>query len=399
VECRSPTIEYYPRQPPLDREMNQTSQPCAVEIRSIDHHLVLALAGNWVLEQRPPDPSVVASALDEGADLRTVDFDCGALGQWDSRLLTFVMKVEDLCETRGITLDSGGLPEGVRGLWALAHAVPERQGARREIRSVGLLEMVGHRALTARDDTLAILAFVGDNARSWLKFFVGKARYRKSDLWLLIQDCGAQALPIVTLIALLVGMILAFVGAVQLRMFGAQVYIADLVGLGMSREMGAMMTGIIMAGRTGAAFAAQIGTMQVNSEIDALKTLGLSPMEFLVLPRMLALILMMPLLGLYAVLMGIIGGALVSIGMFDITPLEYFIHTRDRLHLDDFAIGVVKCSVFGVLVAIAGCMRGMQCGRSASAVGDAATSAVVSGIVYIVVADALMTLIVTALGI
>jgi phospholipid/cholesterol/gamma-HCH transport system permease protein len=379
--------------------MNQASRPCAVQVRKTDHHLMLALSGDWVLEQRPPEPDVLVRALDEAVGVRVIGFDCGTLGQWDSRLLTFVMKAEELCTTRGITLEADGLPAGVRGLLVLAHAVPERQGARREIKTVGLLEMVGRRALAARDDVLAMLAFVGDNARSWLKFFTGRARYRKSDLWLLIQDCGAQALPIVTLIALLVGMILAFVGAVQLRMFGAEVYIADLVGLGMSREMGAMMTGIIMAGRTGAAFAAQIGTMQVNSEIDALKTLGFSPMEFLVLPRMLALILMMPLLCLYAVLMGIVGGALVSIGMFDITPLEYFVHTRNRLHLDDFAIGVVKASVFGVLVAIAGCMRGMQCGRSASAVGDAATSAVVSGIVYIVVADAIMTLIVTALGI
>jgi phospholipid/cholesterol/gamma-HCH transport system permease protein len=167
----------------------------------------------------------------------------------------------------------------------------------------------------------------------------------------------------------------------------------------MAREMGAMMTGIIMAGRTGAAFAAQLGTMQVNEEVDALTTMGISPMEFLVLPRMLALVLMMPLLCLYADLMGILGGAIVGVGMLDITITQYYEETRAALSLTDFSVGLVKGAVFGVLVAISGCLRGMQCGRSASAVGDAATSAVVTGIVFIIVSDSILTVIYNALGI
>ncbi len=244
-----------------------------------------------------------------------------------------------------------------------------------------------------------MIEFLGEAALGLFNFARGKARYRGVDFWLVMQECGPKALPIVSLISLLVGLILAFVGAVQLRLFGAQIYIADLVGLGMAREMGAMMTAIIMAGRTGAAFAAQLGSMQVNDEIDALKTLGLSPIEFLVLPRMLALVLMMPLLCLYADCLGILGGALVSIGLFDISFLEYFNQTRARLSLTDFNIGIVKCAVFGVLVAITGCMRGMQCGRSSSAVGFAATSAVVTAIVFIIVSDAIMTIIINALDI
>ncbi|QSA95481.1 ABC transporter permease [Methylococcus sp. EFPC2] len=373
--------------------------PPAIDIGRSGDRLEVRLSGDWVQGQKPPTVEPLLKVLDEPGPTRELAFDSRALDSWDSRLLTWLLKLEAACLARNIALNGEGLPEGVRGLLALAHAVPERAGARREIKKVGVVELLGRQALALRDDALAITAFIGENILAWLRFFTGRARYRKSDFWIFVQDCGAQALPIVTLISLLVGMILAFVGAVQLRMFGAQVYIADLVGLGMSREMGAMMTGIIMAGRTGAAYAAQLGSMQVNSEIDALKTLGLAPMDFLVLPRMLALILMMPLLCLYADLMGILGGALVSVGMFDITPLEYFIHTRERLDLDDFAIGVFKCAVFGVLVASAGCMRGMQCGRSASAVGDAATSAVVTGIVFIVVSDALITLIITALKI
>jgi phospholipid/cholesterol/gamma-HCH transport system permease protein len=192
---------------------------------------------------------------------------------------------------------------------------------------------------------------------------------------------GAQALPIVTLISFLVGVILAYVGAVQLRQFGAQIYVADLVGIAMTREMGAMMAAIIMAGRTGAAFAASLGTMQVNEEIDALTTLGISPMEFLVLPRVLALTAMMPLLCVYADLVGILGGACVGVGMLDLGGVEYFVRSSHAITLRDVLAGLVMSGVFGALVALAGCLRGMQCGRSSAAVGWAATSAVVTGIV------------------
>jgi phospholipid/cholesterol/gamma-HCH transport system permease protein len=206
-------------------------------------------------------------------------------------------------------------------------------------------------------------------------------------------------LPIVSLISLLVGLILAFVGAIQLKMFGAQVYVASLVGIAMVRVMGAIMTGIIMAGRTGASFAAQLGTMQVNEEIDALKTMGFSPMEFLVLPRMLALIVMMPLLCVYADLMGMLGGFLVGVGMLDLGVMEYYNMTKVTVKLSYLWIGLSYGAVFGALVALSGCMRGMQCGRSASAVGDATTSAVVTGIVSIIVATAIITIIYSVLGI
>jgi phospholipid/cholesterol/gamma-HCH transport system permease protein len=197
----------------------------------------------------------------------------------------------------------------------------------------------------------------------------------------------------------LVGLILAFVGAIQLEQFGAQIYVADLVGIAMAREMGALMSAIIMSGRTGAAFAAQLGTMQVNEEIDAMTTLGLSSMDFLVLPRMIALILMMPLLCIYADLMGILGGAVVGVGMLDLSPTEYLNATLSGVSLTDFTVGIIKSAIFGVLVALSGCMRGIQCGRSASAVGLAATSAVVTAIVFIIVTDGVFSVLTNALGI
>jgi len=243
------------------------------------------------------------------------------------------------------------------------------------------------------------LEFLGQAVQSFGRLLVGRARFRRSDLVDVIFDCGTAALPIVTLISFLVGLILAFVGAVQLTQFGAQIYVADLVGIAMAREMGALMTAIIMSGRTGAAFAAQLGTMQVNEEIDALTTFGLSSMDFLVLPRMIALILMMPLLCVYSDLMGILGGGLVGVGMLKLSVVQYVNETINGTHLIDFAVGIFKSSVFGVLVAICGCMRGIQSGRSASAVGLAATSAVVTAIVLIIVTDGVFAVLTATLGI
>jgi phospholipid/cholesterol/gamma-HCH transport system permease protein len=244
-----------------------------------------------------------------------------------------------------------------------------------------------------------MLTFLGEMTVTVGRLFRRKARYRASDLALLIQQCGVQALPIVTLISFLVGVILAFVGAVQLKQFGAQIYVANLVGVAMVREMGAMMTAILMAGRTGAAFAAQLGTMKVTQEIDAFTTAGFSPMEFLVLPRVLALILMMPLLCLYADFVGIAGGAAIGLGMLDLSWTTYFQQTASAVRLGDVVGGVFKSSVYGVLIALAGCLRGLQSGTSSSAVGNAATSAVVTGIVAIITACGVFAVVFYALGI
>jgi phospholipid/cholesterol/gamma-HCH transport system permease protein len=257
---------------------------------------------------------------------------------------------------------------------------------------------VGTATIVTWQAVQSTVTFVGDVALALVAFLRGKARFQGSELAIHIQACGPQALSIVTLISFLVGVILAFIGAVQLRQFGAQIYVADLVGIAMSQEMGALMVAIIMSGRSGAAFAAQIGSMQVNEEVDALQTMGLSPVEFLVLPRLLALMLMIPFLAVYADLLGILGGAFVGVTMLRLTPTEYWVETKSALTLADFAMGLVKGEVFGVLVGLAGCLRGIQCGRSSAAVGLAVTSAVVTGIVWIVCSDAILTVIYHVLG-
>jgi phospholipid/cholesterol/gamma-HCH transport system permease protein len=366
--------------------------------RAENGRVQLRLAGDWKLKSGLPTAAAVEKQL-ESAGVGSLTLDASDLRDWDSGLLAFLAEVQELCRARKIELDPGNLPEGARRLLQLATAVPERKGARRTGARPDFLTLVGTESLAAWKAGGEMLGFIGLAVQSFGRFIVGRARFRRSDLIDIIYDCGVAAFPIITLMSFLVGLILAFVGAIQLQQFGAQIYVANLVGIAMAREMGALMTAIIMSGRTGAAFAAQLGTMQVNEEIDALTTFALPSMDFLVLPRMIALILMMPLLCIYANLLGILGGAVVGVGMLHLSATEYLNQTLNGITLTDFAVGIVKSAVFGVLVALAGCMRGIQCGRSASAVGLAATSAVVTGIVLIIATDGIFAVLTNALGI
>jgi phospholipid/cholesterol/gamma-HCH transport system permease protein len=354
--------------------------------------IILCLSGSWMLVLPLPSANLLEDEINKRPSIRRIAFDARSLKGWDTGLLTFLIDLITICSRRQIEVDNDGLPSGIQRLLALATAVPENKTDRKDHEEGDVLSRLTSVLFGFFHSTLETLTFLGSVATAFLRMCTGRARFRRSDLLRLIQHCGAEAVPIVCLISILVGLILAFVGSIQLKMFGAQKYIADLVGISMVRSMGAIMTGIIMAGRTGASFAAQIGTMQVNEEIDALKTAGIPPIEFLVLPRILALAVMMPLLALYADLMGILGGLIVSVAGFDINFIEYYNETRAAVSLTNVGIGLFSSLVFGILIGFAGCLRGMQCGRSASAVGDMTTSAVVTGIVSIIIATAVITI-------
>ena len=378
----------------------EESAPSRISISSSpDGFILVRLTGEWKIENPLPSADKIEKQLTAGAHAKSMGFDTSEMKGWDSGLLILLIRIKDYCVQNNIPLQTDGLPEGARRLLRLASAVAERKGVRKEVKRESFLSSAGARAIEFYHSAIEMVNFIGEAFLAFLRLFGGRASFRRSDLFLLLQECGAQALPIVSLISLLLGLILAFVGAIQLKMFGAQIYVADVVGIGMVRVLGAVMTGIIMAGRTGAAFAAQLGTMEVNEEIDALKTLGISPMEFLVLPRMIALIVMMPLLCLYADLLGILGGLIVGVGMLDLGVMEYVNETRAAVTLSNLWIGLFHSAVFGVLIALSGCLRGMQCGRSASAVGYATTSAVVTSIVSIIVATAIITFACQVLGI
>lgn len=361
--------------------------------------LMVKLSGHWKLGGDLPRLERLQRTLQDRPGVKIIVFDTRELDSWDSGLLIFLNNLRNFCSRQNIGLNIDGLPEGARKLLELASAVPETKDARPAEQRVSFPIHLGDEAINFFQSAGEMLAFIGDAGIAFSRLLRGKAQYRRADLGLIIQAAGAQAVPIVSLINFLVGLIIAFTGAIQMKKFGAQIYVADLVGIAMVRLMAAIMTSMVMAGRTGGAFAAQLGTMQVNEEIDALQTLGISPMEFLVLPRMVALGLMMPPLCLYANFMGILGGMVVAVWMLDIGFMQYYHETVAAVGLWNLGIGLFSGFVFGIIVALAGCMRGMQCGRSASAVGDAATSAVVTAIVGIILATAVITLLCNFLGI
>ena len=383
----------------IDAKTPAAAKPPEMNISlSTPNALLMRLAGNWRIDQPIPSIGEIEKQLKSEPRVQKISFDTSQIAGWDSSLLTFLIDITQLGTQAKISIDNAGLPDGVPQLLTTASAVPEKKDTGRDAVRETFLTRVGENTTAFFQSAADLLGFIGDAFVTFIRMFGGKTRFRGYDLALLIRQCGADALPIVTLISLLVGLILAFVGAIQLAMFGAQIFVANLVGIAMVRVLASVMTGVIMAGRTGAAFAAQLGTMQVNEELDALEVLGISPMEFLVLPRMLALILMMPLLCLYADLMGVLGGLIVGVTMLDINVMEYYNQTISAIRLSDFGIGLFQSAVFGVLVALTGCLRGMQCGRSASAVGQATTSAVVTGIVSITVATAIITVVSSMLG-
>ena len=363
-----------------------------------DGALSVQLSGAWTLWTSRPSASVIAREIATRRPT-SLAFDTRGLGAWDSTLVTFLRHVDEFCAHGRVVMRREALPIGVQRLLTLAEAVPEKPGVRRMATVTPWLARLGTAVLDLGAGSTRAVGFVGEVAAATWRLVRRSGRFRVRDLAVVIQECGVEALPIVTLISILVGMILAFVGAVQLTRFGAQIYVADLVAIAMVREMGCIMTGIIMAGRTGSGFAAQLGTMKVTQEIDALTTLGIPAVEFLVLPRIVALCLMMPILCVYADILCIVGGAGVGVGMLDLTHVQYARETIAAITFHSFAIGIGKSVVFGALIAIAGCLRGMQTGKSSAAVGDAATSAVVTGIVLIIAADGLFAVLFNIVGI
>ena len=360
--------------------------------------LDIALSGSCTMRDTLPSYEDLAKYFTSQAKIKSVRLKADSLERWDSSLLVLLAKVMKQCRDSRIEFNMEGLERGLQKMLELSVATSEKEGPQKEQKE-SFLHRLGHSAHSKTEALTDAVSFIGETFIAFIRMFGGGSRVRIRDLVLLIEECGIKALPIVSLISILVGLILAFIGAVQLRMFGAQIYVANLVGIGIVREMGAIMAGIIMAGRTGAAYAAHIGTMEVNEEIDALKTLGISPVEFLVLPRIIALSLMMPLLCIYADIMGVIGGLIVGTAMLDLNFMEYFNQTIEAVRLNDLWIGLFMSIVFGVLIALSGCYRGLKCKRSALAVGQATTSAVVTGIVSIVVATAIITVVCDILGI
>jgi phospholipid/cholesterol/gamma-HCH transport system permease protein len=320
----------------------------------------------------------------------------GDLRRWDTSLILFLNDIEADCRLAGVGCDFSGLPETIR---ALVGQLSQAQKTTAPFdRSEGFLSAVGNATFETGREAAAIFQFVGDTVLGLVRVAKHPRKFRWRDWAYELQQCGAMALPIVSLISFLVGVTLAYTGAVVLRQYGGDIYIADLIGLSMVRETGAVMTAVVLAGRTGAAFAATLGNMKANEEIDALETLGIAPVQFLVLPRLLALGIMTPLLAVYANALGMVGGMAVALGLLNIQPSAYWAEMQTSIDMSDMWVGIIKAAAFGVIIALAGCLRGLQAERSAAGVGRAATSAVVTAILLLVVADAIFAVIFNILG-
>ncbi|MBK8475577.1 MAG: ABC transporter permease [Opitutaceae bacterium] len=349
----------------------------------------LTVGGRWERADQRPQWSPAP-----GAAFRRVEVVVTPLERWDGSLVIFLGEVRRLCEKRGWPLAVQGLPAGIPPALVQVQPPPARTNGY----TWPWLSEIGLATRKLGYDLRDYARFLGNCTIGFGQLLLRPAHFRWVDCFGQMQQCGALGLPIIGLISFLVGVIMAYQSAVLLRQFGADIYVADLVGLGVVREMGPMMAAVVVAGRTGAAFAAEIGNMKANEEIDALETLGLSPVRFLVLPRLLALQLMMPLLALYANALGVLGGLLVAWGLLDLPPITYWIETKGVLDLSDLGTGLFKSVVFGGLIGLAGCLRGLQADRSAAGVGKAATSAVVTSILCVIVADAVFAVVFNILG-
>lgn len=359
-----------------------------VELRAEGDVLVVALRGDWSLGRPMPRfDELVAGAGIAPQDVRSLTVEADALGTWDSSLLIFLVQCQDFCDAHTLGFDSTALPQQVPRLLALAHAVPERVQETAPAQKAWLSRL-GSVGLVAWNELLAAITFSGEVMIALTGLLTRRVHMRWREFWVVVQTNSSGALPIVTLIALLIGVIIAFLGVVVLKRFGAGYYVSYLVGFGMLREMAALMTGIIIAGRTGAAFAAELGSMKITEEIDAYTTLGISPIEHLVLPRLLGLFVMMPLLTLYADFVGIVGGMGVSALLLDLSLKQFMNGLLAAVTISDALLGVFKGTIYGFIVGVAGCMKGLQAGSDAGAVGRAATAAVVLGITLIITANA-----------
>jgi phospholipid/cholesterol/gamma-HCH transport system permease protein len=374
--------------------MRQTESPAQAEPVWDGDTLVVRVNGTWrITESRPVWSKVVAGPVPARARLMA-----GDLGFWDSSLALFVREALVWSTERGIPLEQKeDFPEGARQLAELLAKETAAKDRRPPTRP-DIFTVVGTTTASLWKEIREFAWILGECFYAAVRFFKGRAQFRWRDCLTEMQQCGALALPIVSLISFLVGVTLAYQAAVGLRQFGADIYVADLVGLSVVREMGPMMAAIVLAGRTGAAFAATLGNMKANEEIDALETLGVSPVDFLVIPRMLALFVMMPLLALYSNLLGLVGGAVVSRSTLDIPLSLYWVETKDTIGLSDLGTGLIKAATFGALIGLAGCLRGLQAERSAAGVGRAATRAVVTGILLIIVSDSIYAVVFNILG-
>ncbi|AWI08220.1 MlaE family ABC transporter permease [Ereboglobus luteus] len=380
--------------------ISATTTSTAAQARAVPDQdgVRLELGGSWQITGNTPewasfDTASLAALTLKAGRLRP---DTSQVTEWDTSLVLFLREAGDWCEGNQVDFDESALPSNIRRPLKAMREARVRPIDRQ--RRPNILATAGLASVSAYKQAKQLTQFVGECVISAFHLARHPKKFRWRDCLQEMQRCGAMALPIVGLISFLVGVILAYIGAVVLRQYGGDIFIATLVALAMVREMGAMMTGIVLSGRTGGAFAAQIANMKTGEEIDALVTFGIRPIDFLVIPRIVALAIMMPLLSLYSNALGNLGGMTVAALLLKISPSAYWIQMQSALDMSDITTGLIKAVTYGIIIGVAGCLRGLQARRDSAGVGNAATSAVVTAMLYIIVACAIYAVLFNILG-
>ncbi len=378
----------------LSALMSKYPYASQVQLEETDDTLVIRLTGVWILDRKAPSFDAFVRQGDLRDDIDEILLETKDLEDWDSSLLVFLNQARDWANKRSVRFNCDCLPDGLGRLMLQTQStVDSRTEAKEPEGEPGFAEEVGLYTIKFWRDSRAFATFLGEIIISGLRLVTGRARMRWVDCFRAMQDTGPMALPIVGLISFLIGVTLAFQAADLLEDFGSEYYTPAFVGLAMVREMGPIMTGIVLAGRTGAAFASTIGSMKVAEEIDALQTMGVPPVDYLVLPRVLGLSIMTPLMVIYSNALGILGGMLVSLIKLNMPIQTYTQEIFLNIDATDIGSGLLKSSVFGMIIAYAGCLRGMNCDTSSTGVGRATTSAVVTSLLLIIVFNSIFAVI------
>ena len=329
-----------------------------------------------------------------GKNSAFVRIDLDGVSYMDGAGVLTLLRLEDSIREKGVSFTLVRVPEEIRGVMGLI----DREGLTRsplraESGPIGIVEGLGSASVRIWKDFVAMLAFLGDLVAAVIHLLRHPREVRWEDVFFYVRRVGAEGLPIVGLISILIGLIIAFMSSLQLKQFGANVYVASLVAVAIVRELGPIMTAILVAGRSASAFAAEIGTMRVNDEVDALVTMGFDPIRFLVVPKLIATVIVLPLLTLYADLFGILGGMIVGVAGLDLTAYTYLQASRRSITVFFLNASLVKAAVFACIVAWIGCQRGFQVRGGVEEVGAATTSAVVTAILLIVVVDSVFAVV------
>lgn len=351
-------------------------------------HATLSFGGNWQREQAPPDLEKIIKRFNNLPQQITLT--TSALSEYDSYFVALIYKLYRYAKSNQIQIHAETLPESIRSMVEMALSSKEHESAHHIEPDSSLSYQAGVASYHILDGVGSLLWIIGGSVQSFMRYLTGRVRIPFRYIFSELQANGPDALGIVGLIAFLIGVTLAYIGAQEMKSLGASIFVANLVVVGLARELAPLMTAIVMAGRTAAAIGAEIGSMQADDEIDALQTMAIRPMDYLVTPKIISLLISVPLLTAYANVLGNAGGILVALGPLKLSLLEYLTQAQGAFELHDFFIGLGKAVIFGYVIAIAGSLRGLQCGRSSEAVGRATTSAVVTALVLIIITNVLI---------